>query len=483
MKFKFTKLITALFLIFLFPNYCYSQNEKTEIVVGLDVNVPPMGFIDSSGKIVGFDIDLATEVFKNMGKKVKFQPIDWDSKELELESGNIDVIWNGLSKTPEREQSMLLTRPYMKNRQVVIVKKGSLIHSISDLKDKNICVQKGSAAAGALYSHFIFRELKNVNQLENMVNCLNEVDIETSEATVVDETVAKYYLAKEGLENKFEILDDEISSEYYVIATKKGNYELKNKIEEQLDFLYTTGQASKISNKWFSQDLFFWENLVSENTEIKSNELQSFNILIQGLINTLKLFFIVIILSLPLGFLICLIRISKNKIIKAVSICYINVLRGTPLLLQLFFIFYGLPYVPFIGFSFKNRFLAASVAFVLNYAAYFAEIFRGGFLSIDKGQVEAAKVLGFTRRQTMIKILIPQLLKVTLPPICNEAITLIKDSALIYAIGIQELLTNAKTLVNASADVTPYILAGAIYMSICGITTVIFRRIEKKISF
>ena len=450
MKYKIKKLIILIFFtIISFNSTCFSM-DKSQIIVGLDVNVPPMGFLDTSGNIVGFDIDLAKEVFRGIDKNVKFQPIDWDCKELELNGGNIDIIWNGLSKTPEREKSMLLTKPYMKNRQIVITGTDSSINTLQDLKNKNICVQKGSTGSEAISKHEIQKSLKSVTELENMVNCLNEVESGISDATVVDEVIAKYYLSKENLQNKFRILDEEISSEYYVVAVKKGNTELKNQIERQLGKLNNSEKGAKISNKWFSENIFSYEQESCEYTSGINSKTDYIPLFTKGLLNTFILFFAVITLSLPLGLLLCIIKIYGSRFTKFLISLYVNVMRGTPLLLQLLFIFYGLPYVPVIGnyLSFKDRFFAGIVAFVLNYTAYFAEIFRGGFLSIDKGQTEACKVLGFSKTRALYKILIPQIFKVTLPSICNETITLVKDTSLIYAIGVSELLSNTKNIVN-----------------------------------
>ena len=269
MKLKF-KFLFILFIIFSFF-YSFKQFKvyaKKEIVVGLDENLPPMGFKDQNNQIIGFDIDLAKEVFKDDYEKITFQPIDWDSKELELNSGKIDVIWNGLSKTPEREKSMLLTKPYLKNRQVVLVRADSTINSVNDLENKTICVQKGSTGAETLSKHKICSKLKQTIELETIINCLNEIETKKSDAAVVDEVVAKYFLKKLN-KNEFKVLDEELSSEFYVVAVKNKNEKLKNLIEKKLNELYVSKKASQISEKWFGEDIFYWEN---ESLKEDSNE-------------------------------------------------------------------------------------------------------------------------------------------------------------------------------------------------------------------
>ena len=481
MKINFKFFLSFLIIFNFMSNFSiFANSSKSKITIGLDINVPPMGYKNNNGDIVGFDIDLANEIFNKDYNNIIFQPIDWDSKEMELNSGTIDVIWNGLSETPERKESMLLTKPYLKNRQVVLVNKNSDINSLSDLKGKNICVQKGSTGADALSKHIISSELKEIIELENMVNCLNEVETGKSDATIVDEVVSKYYLNQIG-KDKFKILDEEISSEFYVVAVKKGNEQLKEFIESKLYEIYKAGKASEISKKWFGEDIFYWNDSIKENQTYK-NSINYIKPILDGLKQTLLLFIIVSFLAFPLGLLLFSLLNSKFKIIIK---GFINLMRGTPLLLQLFFVFYGIPYLPIIGdfLSIKSRFLAGIVTFVLNYSAYFAEIFRGGFLSIDKGQYEAAEVLGIGKYKLFFKILFPQAMKVCIPSICNEAVTLIKDTSLIFAIGIQELLSNTKNIVNSSANITPYIVSFGIYLAVCSLIVSIFKKIESKFKF
>jgi len=177
--------------------------------------------------------------------------------------------------------------------------------------------------------------------------------------------------------------------------------------------------------------------------------------MIEGTAVTLEVFFITIILSIPLGLILSLGRISKFKILRDAIGLYIWLLRGTPLMLQLFFVYYGLSNFGII----LDSMTAAYIAFVLNYAAYFGEIFRGGIQSIDKGQYEGAKVLGFTYWQTMRRIILPQVVKRVLAPVSNEAITLVKDTALVYVIGVGELLRATKIAVSRDAVTSPFIVA------------------------
>lgn len=201
--------------------------------------------------------------------------------------------------------------------------------------------------------------------------------------------------------------------------------------------------------------------------------------MLEGINTTLSVFFITLIISIPLGILVAFLRISKNKLISKIANIYILIMRGTPLLLQLVFVFFGLP---LLGIIF-DRFEAVIVAFSLNYAAYFAEIFRGGIQSIDEGQYEGAFVLGFSKFEMYRKIIFPQVIKRVLPAMSNEIITLIKDTSIVYAIGLNDILRIAQIAQNQQASIIPLMEAGAIYLVLIAILTQILRKIESKYAY
>ena len=175
---------------------------------------------------------------------------------------------------------------------------------------------------------------------------------------------------------------------------------------------------------------------------------------------------------------------SRNRFFRSLVRGYVFVMRGTPLMLQLFFFYFGLPNIPFVGqFLIMDRFTAACVAFIVNYAAYFCEIFRGGLLSIDKGQYEAAQVLGMGRFQTTIRVVVPQMFKVALPSVSNETITLIKDTALATAIGVIDLMHLTKSHVTSTSNITPFAVAAVIYLCMTFGLTKMFNMLERKFRF
>ncbi|MED4753183.1 amino acid ABC transporter permease [Brevibacillus choshinensis] len=206
--------------------------------------------------------------------------------------------------------------------------------------------------------------------------------------------------------------------------------------------------------------------------------------MLEGAQMTVLLFLIAIVVSIPIGFVITLMAKSSIKALAWIAHTYVYVMRGTPLLLQLLFICFGLPLLPGVGeYLVFDRFVAACIGFVLNYAAYFAEIFRGGLLAIDKGQYEAAQVLGFSKWQTMTKIILPQMFRVALPAVSNESITLVKDTALLYAVAVPELLHYAQTAVNRDFTIVPFFIAGVIYLVMTLLLTLFFKWMEKRFKF
>lgn len=203
---------------------------------------------------------------------------------------------------------------------------------------------------------------------------------------------------------------------------------------------------------------------------------------LEGLKSTIGVFAVTLAASLPLSILVAKMRMSKNKIVSSLTGIYIYIMRGTPLLLQLMFIFFGFVFVPYIGYAF-SRTQAIFIAFILNYTAYFAEIFRGGINSIDIGQYEAAQVLGLSRTRAFMKIILPQVIKNVLPSIGNEVITLVKDTSLVYILGASDILKAAKSVSNRYSAFSPYIFVGFVYLAITAVLTRALAKIENKYNY
>ena len=203
----------------------------------------------------------------------------------------------------------------------------------------------------------------------------------------------------------------------------------------------------------------------------------------QGFGVTLQIFFLTLVGSLPLGVVVALARMSRVKPIAWIMKFYISVMRGTPLMLQMFFIYFAPYYIFGIPLSMESKFSATIVAFIINYAAYFAEIYRSGIQSIPRGQYEAAEVLGYSRLQTFMKIVLPQVIKRILPAMGNEIITLVKDTSLAFAIVVAEMFSTAKALVASQVSMLPFVFAAVFYWVFNFVVEVVLGRVEKKMGY
>lgn len=206
-------------------------------------------------------------------------------------------------------------------------------------------------------------------------------------------------------------------------------------------------------------------------------------LLLSGLVFTAQIFLTTLVGALPLGVLVALGRMSRFKPLALITRFYISIMRGTPLMLQLMALMFGPYYL--LGLNMGNdwKYVACSVGFILNYAAYFGEIYRSGIQSIPRGQYEAATVLGYSKGQTFMKIVLPQVVKRILPAMSNEIITLVKDTSLAFVLGIMEMFSQAKALAASQVSMVPYVVAGAIYWVFNLVVEMILTRIEKKLDY
>ncbi len=225
-----------------------AQDKKT-LVIGVDDTFAPMGFRDKNNNLVGFDIDYAKAAAKKMGTTVKFQPIDWSTKEAELSSGRIDLIWNGYTITDERKKKVLFTKPYLKNSQVIVTRADSNISKLDDIAGKVVGLQSQSSAADALNSNPIKSKIKTVTEYKTNDLALTDLKNGRLDAVVIDEVVINYYMSIQ--KNSYKVLGDSFAPEEYGVGVKKGNETLLNKLQKALDEMNQDGSAAKISEKWF----------------------------------------------------------------------------------------------------------------------------------------------------------------------------------------------------------------------------------------
>ncbi|MCH5301082.1 MAG: ABC transporter permease subunit [Ruminococcus sp.] len=480
-----------------------AADEQKTFTVGFDAEFPPYGYKDSSGEYVGFDLDLAEEVCKRNGWELVKQPIDWDSKDMELNSGSIDCIWNGFTMDG-RENAYTWSTPYVDNSQVVIVKSDSNINKLSDLKDKIVVVQADSSALAAFTGEdatdenkALAESFKELQQVGDYNSAFLNLESDMVQAICMDIGVANYQIKTR--DGNFRMLDEHVSSEKYGIGFKKGNTELRNAVQETLLAMKDDGKFNEIAKKWgletsvcLSAEDKFIDDIQNSGTASEGETSYVFNKLnfvdvlgqlLNGMQATLLIFALTLVFSLPLGLLITFARMSRFKIVQWLAQIYISIMRGTPLMLQLLVVCYGPYYIFNISLDQSYRTYAVIIGFSINYAAYFAEIFRAGIQSVPHGQRESAAILGYSRPQTFGKIIFPQMAKHILPPVTNEIITLVKDTSLAFALAYTEVFTLAKQIAATQASIMPLFVAGLFYYVFNIVVAFVMERIEKRLNY
>ena len=471
------------------------ESARTKFTVGFDAEFPPYGYKDEeTGEYIGFDLSLAEEVCKRNGWELVKQPIDWDSKDMELKTGAIDCIWNGFTVTG-RENSYTWTTPYVDNSQVTVVLKDSGISDISQLRGEVVAVQADSAALAAFESDDATEEnkelaksFKELQQVPNYNIAFLNLESGAVSAVCMDYGVAKYEIEARG--SRFVMLDEPVSTEQYAVGFLKGNYELRDEVQATLLEMLSDGTFDEIAAEWELSDSVCLsasdEVLDHDNTKQESFADKMSGIcrqLLKGVGASLLIFVLTLIFSLPLGLLIAFGRMSRIKPLSLLMRLYISIVRGTPLMLQLLVVFFGPHFIFGVSTSSEYRFYAVIIGFTLNYAAYFAEVYRSGIQAVPKGQHEASEILGYSKQQKFIRIVFPQMIKNIIPSITNEVITLVKDTSLAFAISYTEMFTLAKQVAAAEATIIPLFVAGVFYYVFNFIVAGIMAGIEKKLEY
>ncbi|MFG6395685.1 MAG: ABC transporter permease subunit [Lachnospiraceae bacterium] len=520
--------ITAVFAGFIFAGS--TCQAKQEFIVGFDAEFPPYGYMDENGDYTGFDLDLAEEVCKRNGWTLVRRPVKWDFKDSELETGAISCIWNGFTMNG-RENEYTWSTPYVDNSQVVITRSNSGITALKDLSGKILAVQSDSSALAALEGESatdenkaLAKSLKELQQVEDYNSAFMNLESGMVDAIAMDIGVAAYQLSSKG--DEFIMLDERLSTEEYGIGFKLGNTELRDQVQVTLLEMLEDGTFGDIVKKWGLSDsaclslsdttyidggkvpmpggtnLKNQDNANGKEDDSKEDEnSQTGNIqsgapkvkklgvikiikqLLSGLASTAAIFIFTVLFSMPLGLVIAVARMSRFKIPQWIARIYISIMRGTPLMLQLFVVFFAPHYIFKIPTPPSYRFYAVIIGFSLNYAAYFAEIYRSGIQSIPQGQREAAQIMGYNRMQTFFRIIFPQMVKRVLPPVTNEVITLVKDTSLAFAISYAEMFTMAKQIAAAQTSLLPLFVAGVFYYVFNFIVAFLMERIEKRLDY
>ena len=461
-----------------------SSNAQEVLQVGTEPAFPPFEMQAPDGKgFTGFDIDLFNAIGEEAGLEIQFQSMPFDGLIPALQSQNIDAAISGMTITPERAQTIDFTRPYFQSGLAIAVRQENRneIESFEDLENKKIAVAigtTGAKSAAEIPGAEIFT-------FDNSALALQELSNGNVDAVVNDAPVTLYAI-KVGNLNNVEVVGELLTEEYYGIALPKNSPNLE-KVNDALDELLQSGRYRELYQKWFAGEPPKLPLVAPalEEEGASFSWIETFQTLFWGALITILLTAFSVFFGTIGGTLLATASISDFKPLGWLTRIYVDFFRGTPLLVQIFMIYFGIPsLLQEIGLDFSfNRFAAAVTALSLNSAAYLAEIIRGGIQSIDRGQWEAAQSMGMGWTQTMRYVVFPQAFRRMLPPLGNEFITMIKDTSLVAIIGFEELFRQGQLMVATTYRAFEiYAAVALIYLLLTFIASRVFSWLEKRLN-
>lgn len=444
--------------------------ERGELRVGLSADYAPMEFehtVNGKTEYAGVDIDLAKKIAKDNNLKLKIVNMSFDSLLGALKTGKIDIIISGMTSTPERKKQVDFSDSYMMTKNIMLVKKDKVndYKDIKDFNNKKVGAQKGTEQEKIAQTEIENASITSLSRLPDVILALKSGKVE---GVVVEKPVAEAYLKqnpKLGISNvKFN--EEEKDT---VIAVPKDSPKLLSQINKTIKEVKDKGLIDKYMTNA--------ANAMNDDSGFISKYGSFF---LKGIKITILISLIGVALGSILGAFVALMKLSKIKIISWIASIYIEILRGTPMLVQVFIVFFGITAALGLDIS---ALVCGTIALVINSSAYIAEIIRAGINAVDKGQMEAARSLGLNYRQTMKSVIMSQAIKNILPALGNEFVTLIKESSIVSTIGVGEIMFNAQVVQGISFDpFTPLLVAAALYFVLTFVLTRIMNMIEGRLN-
>ncbi|HIH1342829.1 TPA: ABC transporter permease subunit [Staphylococcus aureus] len=444
--------------------------ERGELRVGLSADYAPMEFehtVNGKTEYAGVDIDLAKKIAKDNNLKLKIVNMSFDSLLGALKTGKIDIIISGMTSTPERKKQVDFSDSYMMTKNIMLVKKDKVneYKDIKDFNNKKVGAQKGTEQEKIAQTEIENASITSLSRLPDVILALKSGKVE---GAVVEKPVAEAYLKqnpKLGISNvKFN--EEEKDT---VIAVPKDSPKLLSQVNKTIKEVKDKGLIDKYMTNA--------ANAMNDDSGFISKYGSFF---LKGIKITILISLIGVALGSILGAFVALMKLSKIKIISWIASIYIEILRGTPMLVQVFIVFFGITAALGLDIS---ALVCGTIALIINSSAYIAEIIRAGINAVDKGQMEAARSLGLNYRQTMKSVIMPQAIKNILPALGNEFVTLIKESSIVSTIGVCEIMFNAQVVQGISFDpFTPLLVAAALYFVLTFVLTRIMNMIEGRLN-
>lgn len=485
----FQKLAILLLLASGFPSFAADQLENIRkrgvLLWGADAEGgAPYSYPNPQKpeEIIGFECELADALAQRLGVKAKMVQNQWDQLVPALERGNFDIILNGLELTPENQQRISMSRPYFVYAQQIVTRKETEgLARIEDLKGKPV---------GALSSSVAQRLCEQVGGIDlrtypGNVEALQDLHAKRIQAVLLDLPIALYYA---GPDPGLRFAGPAFAPGYYGIGVRRKDTHLLAAINEGIEQLVADGTLERIYRKYGLWDerqeglKIYQPEVVPEGKKVSTLEEwpKYLPLLLRGAVTTVEISVLAMGLAVMAGLIVVLVRLYGFAPINWFAQAYVEVIRGTPLLIQLFLIYYGLPQ---IGIR-LNPFLAGIVGLGMNYAASEAENYRAGIQSIPHGQTEAALALGMTRWQTLQHIILPQAFRFVIPPVTNDFIAMFKDSSIVSVITMVELTKVYGMLAMSTYDYIGLgLMTAAIYFALSYPASIFAGWLERRLSY
>jgi polar amino acid transport system substrate-binding protein len=426
-------------------------------------------------QVIGFEVDIANAIARRLGVEARFVQYSWSNLVPSLERGDFDIVLNGLEYTSERAERILLSQPYFTYAETLAVRADSPYRSLADLKGKRV------GTLNQTYAHDLLR----AQPVEPVLYEGNEepyIDLEQGriDAVLLDNIIADRYGCTPS-RPRIKCLPEDVARGTYVIGIRKQDPELKQAIDGALAAMRENGELEAILRKaklWDARQTEPPPATAATVTKHRKFDGEMFWQFVDAAFVTLELSVLAFLLAVPIGILLAVARVYGNAVTSALARIYIELFRGTPVLLQLFVLYYGL--APYYSLGPVQ---AAVLGLGLNYGAYEAEVYRGALLAIPRGQTEAAKALGMGPMQTLRYVLLPQALRLALPPMTNDFVSLLKDSSLVSVITVIEL---TKRMTIAAVDMRGWLIPGlacaALYLALSFPLSELARRLERRLA-
>ncbi len=438
--------------------------------VGIDATYPPFGFAEG-GEFSGFDVDIARAIARELGVEAELVNAGFDGVFPALQNGSFDVVISAVTITPERRATLLFSDPYIAAGQQLVVRGDSAITGPDNLAGRTVGVQINTTAQFAMEN----RPGVIIAKYNTIDLALLDLQNGRVDAVASDGPVLRYMLRSNfpGLKTA----GAEYSDEQFGVVLARTSDDLRRAVNAALWRLQESGEYAKIYRKWFGQGAA--QGVAAHSTRAFDTTIiaRTWSVFLRGVWMTAVMAVSSLLFGLPLGLCLALARVRSNRLVATPAAIYVEVMRGTPLLVQILFVYFVLPSV---GVSLP-AYTSGILALTLNAAAYISEVIRAGILSIDAGQMEAARALGMSYWQAMRRIILPQTFRRVVPPLTNEGIALLKDSSLVSVIGLTELARTGQELASRyAAPLTIWPLVAILYLALTFPLTRVAEYLERR---